>query len=266
MNQELIKFKKMNKEARLKKALKLGYNNSEEYIAFLEGDNSKGPQVKPTLKENAKKKASTTKPKGKPTIHIVDIVDCSTSMSGTKIHNAVKAVNEGVVRLKEDTIANYKYTLCTFSYYNSVNILPLAVPVSEITRITFAASGSTALYDAIGKTLQKIGTIKGKDEKVLVNIYTDGGENDSRNFTGPKVAELIEKYKEEGFTVTFIGTPQDTKNVISRLKIDKSNTLSYDGTAQGLEKSMNMTLVSRGVYAESVAAGEDVSRGFYKKL
>lgn len=265
MNQELIKFKKMNKEARLKKAIKLGYNSSEDYIAFLEG-NSKGPQVKPTLKESAKKKASTTKPTEKPTIHVVDIIDCSSSMSGAKIKSAVQAVNKGINQLKVDTVANYKYTLCNFSYNSKVNILPLGSPVSDISSVYFKADGMTALYDAIGSTLQKVHAIKSKDEKALVNIYTDGGENDSKKFTANDIAKLINSYKEQGFTVTFIGTPQDTKNVISLLKIDESNTLTYDGSAQGLEKSMNQTLTSREVYAESVAAGEDVSRGFYKKL
>ena len=74
------------------------------------------------------------------------------------------------------------------------------------------------------------------------------------------------KTMKDRVTVTFIGTDFDVENVISRLGIDKSNTLSYDGTAKGLEASFDATIASRVEYSTNVVQGKDVSRGFYKNI
>jgi hypothetical protein len=41
----------------------------------------------------------------------------------------------------------------------------------------------------------------------------------------------------KGFTITFVGTDRDVKNIIRNVKIDESNTLAYNGTGEGLAKA-----------------------------
>lgn len=255
----LASLKRSNKERKLKLAEKAGFKTIEEYKMYLEGQIAGKPE-KTVVKKTTKKKETV-----KPTIHIVDIIDCSGSMSGSKIRNAIRGINNGIQELKKDDKVNYTYTLCNFSGAHDIDFKYLNTSLDEVDPVYFHDRGMTALYDAIGITLDKVKNEVLKGEKVLVNIYTDGGENGSYSYNSTKVSEMIEALK-ENFTVTFIGTDADVDNVISRLKIDESNTLKYDGSADGLAKGMQVNSVARSFYSASVAKGEDVSIGFYKNV
>ena len=263
-NQEILSsLMKSNKERRTKLAIKAGYKTSEDYITYLK--KMIATPVVVTTKKASKKKESKVKEVVKPTIHIIDIIDCSGSMAGNKITNAIKGINNGILELKKDTSINYTYTICDFSYSHDINFMYVRKPLSSVTNITFRDRGQTALYDAIGKTLKDANDNIPSTEKVLVNIYTDGGENGSKKFTDKNISTLIEALK-KNFTVTFIGTDYDVKSVIQRLNIDKSNTLAYDGSAKGLAETMTMNDIARSSYSASVKEGKDVSKGFYKNI
>lgn len=249
IKKELSSLTKMNKQAREKKANSKGFKNYDGYKASLLFilQNLEDEEVKPT-------------------IHIVDIIDCSASMRGSKINSAVKGINKGILNLKEDKIANYTYTLCDFSDSRDINFKYVQYPLDKVNKINFSSRGMTALYDAIGITLEKVIQLKESDEKVLVNIYTDGDENCSKHYTSILIKDLIDELKSEGVTVTFIGTKMDTEYAIKTLGIERTNTSSYDGTAEGLKMSMEKTIVARAAYSTAVANGQDVSIGFYKNV
>ena len=139
------------------------------------------------------------------------------------------------------------------------------VDINDILEVSFKAQGYTALYDAIGRVFNEI-SFKSNNEKVLINIYTDGEENDSRVWNALSISRLIEESKDKGITVTFIGLKDDVNRVINKLKIEESNTLCYNGTAEDFNLSLIATFTARTNYATSVLAGEDVSRGFYKDI
>lgn len=241
-------FKKANKERRLKLAMKYGYSDPDAYKAYLEKMVADSEDVPAT---NG----------AKPRIHVIDILDCSGSM-GSKIRAAVKGINQNIQSLKDDSTADYTYTLCHFSHAGDIQYSYQGVPVNDVESVSFKNRGMTALYDAIGLTMANAGT--GTD-KILINIYTDGMENASIRFSRHDIAKLISSDKENK-VFTFVGTPTDVANVSQQLEIDKSNTLAYDNTAQGLEKALKSTRSARMSFASSVAAGEDVSRGFYKEV
>lgn len=250
----LASLKRSNKVRRQNLAVKAGYANYEEYKTYLEGMIGAGK------KPNKKTKKSTN------TIHIVDIIDCSGSMSGGKISNAVKGINEGIDELSKDKSgATHTYTLCNFSGSSDIQFDYIVAPLKIVKKVRFSPRGMTALYDAIGTTIKKVQENIKKGDKVLVNIYTDGGENGSARFNSESVGELIENLKGT-FTVTFIGTQRDTELVISKLNIDSSNTLAYDGSASGLGKTLQKTRSARAVYSKAVVAGENVATGFYKNI
>jgi hypothetical protein len=122
------------------------------------------------------------------------------------------------------------------------------------------------LFDAIGKSVESLKPNLQPGDKVLVNIYTDGQENSSRHFTAEAINTLIKALSETGWTFTFIGTKEDVAYAQSRLSFKASNTLIYDGTAKGLEKSFMVNNVSRSAYSSAVADGLDVSEGFFKDI
>lgn len=254
----LASFKRSNKDRKLKLAQKAGYSTVEDYKKYLEEQSSL--KVELETKKTVIPKSNDIK-----TIHIVDVIDCSGSMSGAKIRNAVKGINNGIDELKKDNIINYTYTLCDFSGCTDINFSNIVNKINNVNKVSFGPRGMTALYDAVGKTIKKVQKHIKDNEKVLVNIYTDGGENGSIDYNKTSLNELI-KSVEGIFTVTFIGTNYDVELVSKNLGIDKSNTLSYDGSAKGLGETMLLTKSARNVYADSVVAGKDVSLGFYKNI
>lgn len=65
----------------------------------------------------------------------------------------------------------------------------------------------TALYDAIGTSVTDLERNKGKEDKVLVTIITDGYENDSIEWDGASVKKLIDRLcKRAGCSPTSVQT------------------------------------------------------------
>lgn len=248
----LKQLKKANQASKLKLAQKNGYSTIEDYQNYLDGM-ILGKSSKKTSKE-------------KPIVHVVDILDASGSMAGSKISNANQGIKTGIEKLRDEKNVNHTYTFVHFSDSNDIKTPIFMEKLNNVKYSYIKDRNSTALYQAVGTTLNKL-VEKVKDgEKVLVNIYTDGGENDSKiPYTANYVSNLIENLKSKGYTVTFIGTDRDVLNVINKLNIDESNTLKYNGSADGLKMSMTATFNARTAYSANVAKGEDVSKGFYSK-
>lgn len=261
-------FKRANKVRKIKLATDAGYPTIEAYEAFLvlsiSGIENPASYI-PAKRMESESTPTVQETTVIPVIHVVDIIDCSGSMSGDKIKAANEGIKQGFKELKgSNKHVKYTYTLCDFSDYNDIRIPYLLEDISLMqSTLSFSSRNMTALYDAIGKTLTSVLKSTSKEDKILVNIYTDGGENNSRIWLSSAISELIESNKDR-CTVTFIGTKPDVATVVSKLKIEESNTLVYDGSAQGLAKSLVDNNISRSIYADKVSAGEDVSTGFYK--
>lgn len=252
----LAKFKRSNNVRKQKLAEEAGFKTSEDYQKYLEN------QVKSTIEELPLTSEQSLE---KPIVHVIDIIDCSSSMQGSKLSSAISGLNEGVKNLKTEYRVNYTHSLCTFSSSNTEKFVHKNKPVQDINEtFSFGASGTTALYDAIGFSINEA-KLFSKNDKVLINIYTDGEENTSLNFSSFSLKELIDSVK-DNFTVTFIGTARDVQSMITTLGIDSSNTLVYDGTGEGLRKGLDKTFQARTNYTTSLINNEDVSKGFYKKL
>jgi uncharacterized protein YegL len=129
---------------------------------------------------------------------------------------------------------------------------PIDVPA--LTMETYTPSGGTALLDAMGRTIEATGRRladmpeHARPGKVIVVIITDGEENSSREYTYPRVNEMIchqrDVYKWE---FMFVGTNQDAIASASRIGIPASSALTY-GTAP------RATRAALGVVAESISA------------
>lgn len=249
--QLLLDYKKSNKERRLNILVKAGFTTEAEYITYLMQPGEATPE--PVSGD-------------KPTIHNVYIIDRSGSMAGAKLSNAIAGVNLEVSKLKEDNEANYTQTIVDFG--DDVKTVIYKVPIADCGRYFTHTNGMTALYQAIGETLSKLRSDNKEGEKVLVKIFTDGGENSSRGtFAHAKdVAELIKQCESEGFTVTFVGTSFDVDSVIDKLKIDASNTLVHDNTAESVQRSFLVSTSATMDYVSNVRARKSVTKGFYKKL
>ena len=113
---------------------------------------------------------------------------------------------------------------------------------------TFVPRGSTALLDAVGRTIHSVGVRlaalpeRERPGKVLFVVMTDGEENASREFSSGQIFEMIthqrEKYQWE---VVFIGANQDAIAAGASYGIPQSNVLNFAATPAGTRR-MNATL------------------------
>jgi hypothetical protein len=254
-NAEMLKsLRQYNKTAREVKAKKEGFTSSTTMIAYLEGCINSGqgnavygaPATGTAPKSSPKKEKQVKAVIGKtrPTIHVIDILDSSGSMSGGKHQNALKGINLGVAQLRQDVAeVDYTYTLCDFS--DDIRLVWVTAALDSVGNFTSRTRNATALYDAIGDTVNAVRNTVRAGDKVLVNVYTDGQENTSKRFKANQIASIIDELSQVGWTFTFIGTAGDVAYAQRNLKFDASNTLVHDNTGAGMEKAFTTNSVSR---------------------
>lgn len=259
-NYQILKaFIKSNKVRRQRMAEIAGYRTADEYRDYL----LRASLVE--VQEPTPVAAPNIVTGEKPTIHIVSILDASGSMKGPKFNSALEGIKKEIEEFKNNKDINYLVTFVTFDYAHNIKTHFFKRPIKEISKLSAKTHGYTALYDAIGVTLTNVKNSQAKDEKVLINIFTDGGENDSRAWSSNKVRELIKDCEKRGFTVTFVGTEYDVKQMVNKLDISASNTLTHDNTSQGVADSFRTRSVATVAYSSKVLNNEDVLTGFYKQ-
>lgn len=209
----------------------------------------------------------------KPTIHNVHILDASGSMSGSKYRTALESLNRELQQLKGSNEANYTQTLVefqspgTFSSSNTFHRHYFMQPINDCTTISgIGADGGTPLYEAVGVIIEEILSKMKKTDRVLITIFTDGGENTSKGQykNASTLKNLITKVEEKhNFTVTFIGTDQDVSHMVNTMHINAGNTLTHDNTMESINTAYMTRSANVGHYAKSMAAGASVTTSFF---
>jgi uncharacterized protein YegL len=128
-------------------------------------------------------------------------------------------------------------TVDVFSFDNQVeHVYSMAAPESVV--ITLDPRGGTALYDAIGVSIQVFGQQlsalpeHARPSTVQVAIVTDGQENGSREYTAAAVRELITKQTETyAWDFLFLGANQDAVLTARELGINADSALTYGADA-----------------------------------
>lgn len=213
-------------------------------------------------------------PTTKPRIFNVFIVDASGSMggwrTGSKYVTAISGLNELLVNIKQDQDSENHTMIVEFESYSIITTLPLTQTPPQ-TYAGMGCGGGTPLNQAVGETLENIVALRLKDfsvnDKILVNVFTDGEENQSRGVysNARYLGEYIKSLESQGVTVTFMGTQKEVNYAINTLNLRASNTLAHDNTSRGIKMSFDRTVKARAAYSKSVASGQDVTESFYTK-
>ena len=126
--------------------------------------------------------------------------------------------------------------------------------VRPITAREYRVGGSTALLDALGKTIHKIATAQKntsepfRAKRVMFVIITDGEENASREYTAKEVKEKIERQKSRyGWEFIFLGANIDAVETAGRFGIDAGRAANYVPDSQGT--ALNFRAMSETVSA-----------------
>jgi hypothetical protein len=110
--------------------------------------------------------------------------------------------------------------------------------VPDLDTESYIPRGSTALFDAIGRTIHELEAwtrAQQWQERVLVLIVTDGHENASREYSLEAVRALIERKEKDGWNFAYMGANQDSYAVGGSLNIRADFTANYDATAGGTD-------------------------------
>jgi hypothetical protein len=107
---------------------------------------------------------------------------------------------------------------------------------------TYVPRGTTALYDAVGRTIddvgKRLGQSAGKPDGVVVAILTDGHENASKDYRHAKVAERIKHQREKyNWEFVFLGANMDAEVVADTLNIRHSASFTTDSEGFGVAYS-----------------------------
>ncbi|MCP5558053.1 MAG: VWA domain-containing protein [Verrucomicrobiaceae bacterium] len=174
---------------------------------------------------------------------IAYILDRSGSMQSMQ-EPAVSAFNEFL----RDQIAvpgAARLTLVQFDdqYEVHVDAQPLA-QVPQLTAATFQPRGSTALLDAIGRTIKetdrRLESLPPAEQpaKVIFAIFTDGMENASQRYTAQHISDLIALYrKEKGWEFLFLAANQDAIATAANMQMDVHLSANVQFTASGIKST-----------------------------
>lgn len=177
---------------------------------------------------------------------LVFVLDKSGSMAGLE-SDTIGGFNALVKKqAKEPGEARITTVLFNHNYELLHDRIPLK-GISPITEQDYEVGGTTALLDAIGATIQKIGNAQKRTSereragKVMVVITTDGMENASCEYTYEKIKKMIARQKEEFFwEFIFLGANIDAVATAKKFGIDEEFAADYHADSQGTELNFNV--------------------------
>lgn len=164
--------------------------------------------------------------------------------------------------LEKDTIGGYNSMLAkqkavagealitTVLFDNNYELLHDRIDIRAVQPITekeYSVGGATALLDAIGKTIHKIGNAQKntaedyRAEKVIFVIITDGEENSSREYSPDRIKQMIEEQKSRyAWEFIFLGANIDAVATAGRFGIAPDCAQNYHADSEGIELNFNV--------------------------
>lgn len=172
---------------------------------------------------------------------IIFILDRSGSMHGHE-QDTIGGYNAFLDRQRADQ--SHETTVTTVLFDDRYEILHNGLPVHEIVPLTgreYFTRGSTALLDAIGRSISSVGVRLShmpEDErpgKVLFVITTDGYENASVEFTYSQIRGMITHQREKyGWAFMFLGADIEAEEIAADIGISRDHAASYSNSSDGI--------------------------------
>ena len=130
--------------------------------------------------------------------------------------------------------------------------------VPDLDAQSYVPRGSTALNDAIGRTVHELEAwTKAHDwtERVLVLIITDGLENASKEYSLAAIRALIERKENDGWNFVYLGANQDAYQEGEARSVRASYSRNFDASPAGVSAMyLDASVAARG-YRKSVLKG-----------
>ena len=165
------------------------------------------------------------------------IIDESGSMHSIK-KEAIDSVNETIqtIRSAQKKHEDQEHYVSLVTFNDDVKTIYECVPVNEVKELTaetYRPNCCTALYDAMGISLNALRKKVAEDDKVLVTVVTDGYENASKEYNGKAIKALVDELKAKGWVFAYIGANQDVEAVAATISI--TNVMNFETTSTGTQ-------------------------------
>jgi len=174
---------------------------------------------------------------------IISIVDRSGSMQSI-LDDAIGGFNTFLAAQQRQP-GQAKRSLILFD--NEYQVVHQAVDIQQVEPLnqdTYVPRGSTALLDAVGKTIDAVGERLAatpeseRPSQVIVSILTDGYENASQTYSKPKVAEMIKHQTEKySWAFEFQAANMDAFAAAKELSIAPDRVVQFEATSEGVREA-----------------------------
>lgn len=168
---------------------------------------------------------------------IIFLLDRSGSMCGLE-QDTIGGYNSFLQKQKE---LDDNVIITTILFDDKYEVLYNAVNINEarLNNENYYVRGSTALLDAIGKTILLSKGRKSKADKVIFVITTDGMENASCEFSRDKIKKMIsEQEKKCGWEFLFFGANINVEEECDSLGINENRRFEFNATSEGCNSMM----------------------------
>lgn len=199
---------------------------------------------------------------------LVFILDKSGSMAGLE-GDTIGGFNALLSKQKRE---EGNATVTTVLFNHNYELLHDRIPVSSVSPISereYEVGGTTALLDAIGSAIHKIGNAQKRTraedraDKVMFVITTDGMENASSEYNHEKIKTMIADQKEKyNWEFIFMGANIDAVSTAEKFGIDEEFAVNYHADEKGTE--LNYKVMSETI--SSFRKGEKLDRHWKKDI
>lgn len=194
---------------------------------------------------------------------LVFILDKSGSMGGLET-DTIGGYNS---MLEKQKAVDGEARITTVLFDNNYELLHDRIDIRAVSPITekeYYVGGSTALLDAIGRTINKIGNAQKhtaedyRSDKVLFVITTDGMENASHEYSYNKIKAMVERQKNiYGWEFIFLGANIDAVDVAGRFGIAPDRAQNYHSDSEVTRLNYDVTAQAIGSFRESGVIAEN---------
>lgn len=184
---------------------------------------------------------------------LVFLLDRSGSMTGLE-SDTIGGYNAMLEKQKETA---GEVVMTTVLFDDSYELLHDRVNLKDVAPITeeeYFVRGSTALLDALGMTINRIGEAlnhtveEERPEHVLFVVTTDGMENASKEFSYKRVRKLIENQKNKySWEFVFLGANIDAKETAKNFGINRDRATNYVPDSKGTQ--LNYEAINNMVFS-----------------
>ena len=179
---------------------------------------------------------------------MVFVLDRSGSMRSLTA-DTIGGFNELIEKQKKIEGDAYVTTVLFDHEYEALHDHVALGEVAPLTDKEYFARGSTALLDAVGRTINAVGARlaatpeEERPEHVVFVITTDGMENASREYTAKQVREMVEHQQQKySWQFVFLGANMDAVSEAGKLGISASHAANFAPSQRGVSMMYRMAL------------------------